>query len=294
MCPHERRHATGATTGATCVPNHVVRLESFMSSIFFSPPSTPCWAHTDPQTVETTHPKGSGCSQWCRVGVATQYWRRALELTRGADSVCNGLSCGSSRLAARSPTSANKLRSIAISIVPQQLAANSSPCSIGSQHTLACTRARRARNGGTQSGRARRRWHSKSGGRHRTLILYRDIRVWHRCAVYPRKESVPLWYLLSSFSAKELFANFLLACLTHSHRHTQAGRHLFSPSLCDCAPRTVVEGARCCVHAHVGSSPPQPSMVRTIAGIGSLVSEESAASLFAFSNFRLGEVRGWR
>ena len=35
-------------------------------------------------------------------------------------------------------------------------------------------------------------------------------------------------------------------------------------------------------------------MVRTIAGIGSLVSEESAASSFAFSNFRLGEVRGWR
>lgn len=32
----------------------------------------------------------------------------------------------------------------------------------------------------------------------------------------------------------------------------------------------------------------------TIAGIGSLVSEASARRSFEFTNFRLGEVRGWR
>eukprot|EP00747_Dinoflagellata_sp_TGD_P136628 gnl/TRDRNA2_/TRDRNA2_175579_c7_seq11.p1 gnl/TRDRNA2_/TRDRNA2_175579_c7~~gnl/TRDRNA2_/TRDRNA2_175579_c7_seq11.p1 ORF type:complete len:263 (-),score=45.94 gnl/TRDRNA2_/TRDRNA2_175579_c7_seq11:747-1535(-) len=32
----------------------------------------------------------------------------------------------------------------------------------------------------------------------------------------------------------------------------------------------------------------------TLAGVGSLVSESSARKSFAFSNFRLGEVRGWR
>ena len=35
-------------------------------------------------------------------------------------------------------------------------------------------------------------------------------------------------------------------------------------------------------------------MVATLAGIGSLVSERSARSSFAFSNFRIGEIRGWR
>ena len=35
-------------------------------------------------------------------------------------------------------------------------------------------------------------------------------------------------------------------------------------------------------------------MVVTLAGIGSLVSERSARSSFAFSNFRIGEIRGWR
>ena len=35
-------------------------------------------------------------------------------------------------------------------------------------------------------------------------------------------------------------------------------------------------------------------MVQTLAGIGSLVSEASAARSFAFTNFRIGEIRGWR
>ena len=35
-------------------------------------------------------------------------------------------------------------------------------------------------------------------------------------------------------------------------------------------------------------------MVHTLAGIGSLVSEASAVRSFAFSNFRIGEVHGWR
>ena len=35
-------------------------------------------------------------------------------------------------------------------------------------------------------------------------------------------------------------------------------------------------------------------MTVTIAGIGSLVSEASARRSFEFTNFRLGEVRGWR
>lgn len=35
-------------------------------------------------------------------------------------------------------------------------------------------------------------------------------------------------------------------------------------------------------------------MVYTLAGVGSLVSEASALRSFAFTNFRIGEVRGWR
>ena len=35
-------------------------------------------------------------------------------------------------------------------------------------------------------------------------------------------------------------------------------------------------------------------MVHTLVGIGSLVSEASARNSFAFSNFRIGEVTGWR
>ena len=35
-------------------------------------------------------------------------------------------------------------------------------------------------------------------------------------------------------------------------------------------------------------------MVHTLVGIGSLVSEASAARSFTFTNFRIGEVRGWR
>ena len=35
-------------------------------------------------------------------------------------------------------------------------------------------------------------------------------------------------------------------------------------------------------------------MVHTIAGIGSLVCKASAERSFQFTNFRIGEVRGWR
>ena len=35
-------------------------------------------------------------------------------------------------------------------------------------------------------------------------------------------------------------------------------------------------------------------MVQTLVGIGSLVSEASARNSFAFTNFRIGEVAGWR
>ena len=42
------------------------------------------------------------------------------------------------------------------------------------------------------------------------------------------------------------------------------------------------------------SPPLSPPPLTTLVGIGSLVSESSAARSFSFCNFRIGEVRGWR